>query len=194
LRRSGAGPLSHDYTGGPIAASAQIRADSFLVPGDKERYDELFRLENLVDRYYKGEGPVTFVGYCKRHSGRQCFVKFSGSAAVDPVSGDVIAFGVETEYNTEKVTEVLNQKVLAQQYDMVAYIVGDHYGVVIGDAANIRRGNIFPRQRDGVYSQYIRQQVLPAVAGDHSRAELEAALSAPSIVRALSESDTYTGT
>ena len=134
-----------DYAGGSIAESARVRSESFLVPGDKERYDDIFRLERLVDRYYKGEGPAVFVGYCKRHSGRQCFVKFSGSAAIDPVTGDVIAFGVETECNTEKVTEVLNQRVLAQQYDMVSYIVGDHYGVVIGDAANIKRGNIFPK-------------------------------------------------
>ena len=166
-----------DYRGGSIAESARIRSESFFTDADRQRYEEIFQLENLVDRYYKGEGPASFVGYCKRQSGRQCFVKFSGSAAVDPVTGDVIAFGVETEYNTEKVTEVLNQRVLAQQYDMVAYIVGDHYGVVIGDAANIKRGNIFPRQRDGVYSRYIREQVLPAVSAGHDRAELERALS-----------------
>ena len=182
-----------DYAGGSIVESARVRAESFLVPGDRERYAELFRLERLVERYYKGEGPAVFVGYCRRHSGRQCFVKFSGSAAIDPVSGDVIAFGVETECNTEKVTEVLNQRVLAQQYDMVSYIVGDRYGVVIGDPANIRRGNIFPRQRDGVYSAYIRDQVIPAAAASvHDRAELEAALSAETVVKKLAEDDTYT--
>ena len=73
-----------------------MRSESFLVPGDRERYDEIFRLERLVEHYYKGEGPAVFVGYCRRQSGRQCFVKFSGSAAIDPVSGDVFAFGVET--------------------------------------------------------------------------------------------------
>ncbi|MBR1780073.1 MAG: PAS domain-containing protein, partial [Oscillospiraceae bacterium] len=181
-----------DYPGGSIAESAVIRGESFLVPGDRERYEEIFQLENLVERYYKGEGPATFVGYVRRHSGRQCFVKFSGSAAVDPVTGDVIAFGVETEYNTEKVTEVLNRRVLAQQYDMVAYIVGDHYGVVIGDSANIKRGNIFPRKREGIYSDYVREQVLPAAAETHDAAALEQALSTPAIVRALEENDTYT--
>ena len=182
-----------DYPGGSIAASAAIRSKAFLVPGDREKYDDIFRLEKLVDRYYKGEGPAVFVGYCRRHSGRQCFVKFSGSAAIDPVTGDVIAFGVETEYNTEKVTEILNQRVLAQQYDMVSYIVGDHYGVVIGDAANIKKGNIFPKQRDGVYSEYIRTQVVPAASETaHDRAELLRALSAETVVKKLEESDTYT--
>ncbi len=181
-----------DFPGGSIAESARVRSESFLVPGDRERYDEIFKLERLVERYYQGQGPATFVGYCRRQSGRQCFVKFSGSAAIDPVTGDVIAFGVETEYNSQKVTEVLNQRVLAQQYDMVAYIVGDHYGVVIGDAANIKRGNIFPKKRDGVYSEYIQEQVLPASASVHDREQLRQALAAATIVRALETSDTYT--
>lgn len=181
-----------DIAGGPIAESARVRSESFLVPGDKERYDDIFRLDRLIERYYKGDGPAVFVGYCRRHSGRQCFVKFSGSAAIDPVSGDVFAFGVETEYNTEKVTEVLNQRVLAQQYDMVSYIVGDHYGVVIGDASNIKRGNIFPKQRDGVYSEYICTQVIPSVSETvHDREELKKALSVEMIVQKLEDGDTY---
>ena len=181
-----------DYTGGPIAESALARSAAFLVPGDREKYDEIFALEKLVDRYYKGEGPATFVGYCRRHSGKQCFVKFSGSAAIDPVTGDVIAFGVETEYNTEKVTEVLNQRVLAQQYDMVSYIVGDYYGVVIGDPNNIKKGNIFPKQRDGIYSEYIDNQVIPAASPSaHDREQLRRDLSAEAVVKALEGNDTY---
>ncbi len=182
-----------DYKGGSIAASAKIRSESFLLPGDSAQYDEIFKLDRLMERYYKGLGPAVFVGYCRRASGRQCFVKFSGSAAIDPVTGDVISFGVETEYNTEKVTEVLNQRVLARQYDMVAYIVGDHYGVVIGEAENIKHGNIFPRQRDGVYYDYIRYQVIPAAAASmHDREQLDEALAAETVARRLEEDDTYT--
>ena len=182
-----------DYPGGSIAESARVRSESFLVPGDRKRYDEIFAPDRLMERYYKGLGPAVFVGYCRRASGRQCFVKFSGSAAIDPVSGDVFALGVETEYNTEKVTEVLNQRVLAQQYDMVSYIVGDHYGVVIGDASNIKRGNIFPKQRDGVYSEYIQNQVLPAASEAlHDPEQLRLALSAETVERELEDKDTYT--
>ena len=120
-----------DFTGGSIAESAKVRSESFLVPGDRERYDEIFKLERLVDRYYNGLGPATFVGYCRRQSGRQCFVKFSGSAAIDPVTGDVIAFGVETEYNSEKVTEVLNQRVLVVDDEEIAV---EHARMVLDDA------------------------------------------------------------
>ncbi len=88
---------------------------------------------------------------------------------------------------------MLNQRVLAQQYDMVSYIVGDHYGVVIGDSANIKRGNIFPKQRDGVYSEYINNQVIPAAStAVHDPEQLRRALAAETVVKALETNDTYT--
>ena len=153
-----------DFIGGDISEMTRVRAESFLTPGDRLRYEQTFPLDTLIERYYQGLGPATFVGYCRRHSGKKCFVKFSGSALVDPITGDAIAFGVETEYNNERVAEILNNNVLAQQYDMVSYIVGDNYGVVIGDAANIKRGSIFPKKSAGIYTEYVRSQVLPAVA------------------------------
>ena len=72
----------------------------------------------------------------------------------DPITGDVIVLGVETEYNSQKVTEVLNDKVLARQYDMVCYIIDENYGVSIGEAANVKKGSIFPKERDGIYMPY----------------------------------------
>ncbi len=181
-----------DFVGGSIAESAKIRAASFLVPGDNEKYNEIFALDKLLKRYYNGEGPATFVGYCRRHSDRQCFVKFSGTARKNPVTGDVTAFGIETEYNNQHISEVLNNKVLAKQYDMVCYIVGDTYGVVIGNAANIKRGNIFPKEKTGSYSGYIETQVFPAIAGsDGEKAAVRDALSTERIRAELSENESY---
>ena len=96
-----------DYAGGSIAAFLQTRAESFLVPGDREKFEEIFRLENLQERYYEGKGTAVFVGYCLRASGRQCFVKFTGSAAVDPNSGDVIVVGMETEHLYQTLEELI---------------------------------------------------------------------------------------
>ncbi|MBQ9347031.1 MAG: PAS domain S-box protein, partial [Oscillibacter sp.] len=180
-----------DYAGGSIAESARVRAESFLVEGDREKYEETFAVERLLDR--TGKGPATFVGYCRRQSGRQCFVKFSGSASRNPVTGDVTALGVETEYNTEMVNQVLDEKVLAQQYDMITYIVSGYYGVTIGDAASIARGSIFPKKRNGVYADYIENQVLPAAAGSpEEQSILRAALSLDTIEEKLRESEPYT--
>ncbi len=155
--------------------------------------EETFQLDKLIDRYYSGAEPTTFVGYCKRQSGRKCFVKFSGTAVIDPVSGDAIAFGVETEYNTQQVTDVLNKKVLAQQYDMVAYLVGDNYGVVIGEAANIHKGSIFPHQRDGIFTEYVQNQVTPVIQGtEEEKRNVMQALSPEVVKQHLRTEDSYT--
>lgn len=154
-----------DQIGGNHGAAVAVRMENFLNLEDRERYEETFRIDRLIDRYNQGLPPAEYVCYCKRHSGKKCFVRFSRTAVIDPVTGDVISFGIETEYNARRVTDVLNEKVLAKQYDMVAYMVGDYYGVVIGDEKNIRKGSIFPRERDGVFTEYVRRQVLPVIHG-----------------------------
>ncbi|MBR1700616.1 MAG: response regulator [Lachnospiraceae bacterium] len=182
-----------DYAGGDIRESARVRAESFLVEGDYERYTETFALDKLLERANKGEGPATFIGYCRRQSGRQCFVKFSGSASRNPMTGDVIAFGVETECNTEMINDVLDNKILAQQYDMVTYLVGRYYGVVIGDAANIERGSIFPKARSGIYMDYLKEQVVPVVAGsDEEKEKVLHMLSLETVSEELEKAEPYT--
>ena len=146
-----------------------------------------------MDRFYKGAPPATFVAYCRRQSGRQCFVHFTRSVAHAPTSGDLILFGTESEYNNEKVAEVLNEKVLAQQYDMVTYIVDNNYSVVIGDASKIGKGSIFPRHHSGLYADYIHDQVLPAASESmHDIEALEEALSIDTIAENLEDNESYT--
>lgn len=182
-----------DYVGGNIKEIARVRMENFLVEADRERYKEIFALDKLLERTQSGAGPATFVGYCRRRSGRQCFVKFSVSASRNPATGDVIAFGVESEYNTEMINDVLDNKILAQQYDMVTYLVGEYYGVVIGDAANIEKGSIFPKEKNGVYTDYVQNQVFPVIAGTQEEKEkvLEALLP-KTIERQLREKEPYT--
>ena len=175
-----------DYAGGALEQGVRARERSILSSADRKRYCTLFDLETLTERFYKGKGPTSLVAFCRRQSGHQCFVKFSGSAVVDPVSGDIVVLGVETEYNNERVAEILNEKVLAQQYDMVTYLVGDHYGVVIGDASRVTRGSIFPVKRDGSYSEYIKEQVLPVTDESvHDREKLAQKLSLDHVAQVL---------
>lgn len=181
-----------DYVGGSIKESRKIRMESFLIDGDRERYEEAFRIEKMLKKSKSGEGSAAFVGYCRRASGRQCFVKFTGTASVNPVTGDTIVFGVETEYNVEMITDAMNSKILAKQYDMVSYIVGDHYEVVIGDSINRSHGSIFPKTKYGIYIDYIKEQVLPVASIEYDRGELLKALSLETIEERLKESEIYT--
>ena len=181
-----------DRAGLPYRECMRIRKENFPLQGARERYEKAFTYERLMDACYAGAEPITAVAYCRRQSGRQCFVKFTASATIEPESGDVIVFAVETECNLERVAEVLNEKVLAKQYDMVTYIVGDSYGVVIGDAANIQKGSIFPKERTGSYDEYIRTQVLPAASRkEHVPEELRMALSMETVEEKLKTCDNY---
>ena len=181
-----------DRAGAVISDLIQVRMESMPLETDRKKYVEVFDLERLKERYYLGEGPTSLVIFSRRQSGRQCFIKYSASMRKDPLTGDVIVLGVESEYNSQKVTEVLNDKVLARQYDMVCYIVGDSYGVVIGDAANIPKGSIFPKKKDGIYRDYIRKEVLPFLEESQDAEELAQALSQERIAEALAGREDYT--
>ena len=181
-----------DYAGNSVEGFYKSRLESFLVEEDRKRYTEIFGIDKLRDFGMNDKEPTTMVGYCRRASGRQCFVKFSGNASRNPLTGDVNAFGIETEYNSEMVNEVLDERILASQYDMVAYIVSGYYGVTIGDAANIKKGSIFPKERNGIYTEYVESQVMPVVDGTEEEKELlHQALSMETIEEKLQESDPY---
>ena len=182
-----------DKVGAPIEDLIKVRMANMPLESDRKNYVETFDLEKLKQKYYLGEGPASLVIFSRRQSGRQCFIKYSASMRKDPATGDIIVLGVESEYNSEKVTEVLNDKVLAKQYDMVSYIVSGSYGVVIGSREEAGKGNIFPKNNNGSYMEYIWDQVIPAASGKvHDKEELLRALSAETIEMKLSESEPYT--
>ena len=179
-----------DKPGAPIEDLMTVRLNNMPVASDRETYMKVFDLEKLQEKYYLGEGPSSLVIFSRRQSGRQCFIKYSAAMRKDPATGDVIVLGVETEYNSQKVSEVLNEKVLAKQYDMVCYIVDENYGVSIGDAANIKKGSIFPKKRDGIYMDYIREQVIPFVSENERESVLQA-LSLSVITKNLEQEENY---
>ncbi|MBQ9617504.1 MAG: response regulator [Oscillibacter sp.] len=182
-----------DREGMSVHEMFRTRLDHMPLDEDRENVRKAFTMDNLREQSYKGEGPVSVVVFSNRRSGRQCFVRCSVSMRKDPVTSDWIALGVESEYNTQKVTETLNGKILAQQYDMVCYLVGDSYGIAIGDVDSGRKGSIFPKTRNGSYARYLCEQVLPSASEHvHDRAELMNALSLDTIAAKLAEREPYT--
>lgn len=182
-----------DKVGAPIEDLIKVRMENMPLASDRERYVTTFDLEKLRQKYFSGGGVTSLVIFSRRQSGRQCFIKYSASMRKDPVTGDVIVLGVETEYNNQKVTEVLDNKVLSKQYDMVCYIVGDTYGVVIGDETNIPRGSIFPKERNGSYTDYLNDRVFPVICGteEEKRAVFQS-LAPKQIEAALETEESYT--
>ena len=182
-----------DRVGADVREFFRGRLLQMPLRSDREKCVRMFTIANMRARYDRGEPPLSTVVFSERQSGRKCFVRCSVSVRKDPVSGDWIALGVESEYNEQMVSDVMNRKILARQYDMVCYVVNGGYGVVIGDASNIAKGSIFPKKRNGVYMDYIREQVLPAASPMmHDLKELAQALAPETIEEKLSQSEPYT--
>ena len=175
-----------------FSEAIQARADYLPIESERNKFLQMFRIDNLMQAYEEGHNLVSEVMYSRRQNGRQSFVNYTATLMRQPVTGHAIAFITEKEYNSEKVNETLFQKVLAEQYDMITYLVDGQYGVVIGDADRIEKGSIFPKKRNGSYGTYIKTQVAPVISGtEEERERLLDALSLDRIAKQLSEREPY---
>ena len=149
----------------PYSEAMKLRAENYPIRAERAQFLNIFDRDKLSSGYLEGRVTASQVLYSQRRDGQTCFVSFTATLTRHPLSGDMIAFITEQECNSEKVRETLMNKILAQQFDMVAYLVDGNYGVTIGDAARITKGSIFPTTRFGNYKQYIEGQVLPVLSG-----------------------------
>ena len=181
-----------DIKGEKISDNFWERLHYLPLERDRKIFSEKFTSEKLLQSYKDGNRNISDVFFSQRPSGRKCFVKYNVTLSKDPETGDIIAFASEHDYNDEKVNEVILHKALVEQYDMITYIIDGHYGVVIGDADSIKNGNIFPREREGSYEQYIEEQVRPVLTGTYAdKRKNLAALSLERIERSLAIRDPY---
>ncbi|MBQ8087386.1 MAG: response regulator [Clostridia bacterium] len=145
--------------------SFRQRAGNYPIQFEQARFVQEFNRDALSRSYLEGRASLSQVLYSIRRDGRSCFVNLSASITRHPLSGDIVAFITEQECNSEKVKEVLMDKILAQQFDMVCYLVNGQYGVTIGQTIDARRGNIFPAASSGSYQRYLSAQVFPVLTG-----------------------------
>ena len=188
----GPDPYATDDPRFPYSQLLQSRAKHYPIRDERLRFLDVFSQEKLTAAYLSGRVQVSQVLFSQREDGRSCFVDFSATLTRHPITGDVVAFITERECNSEKVRETLMGRILAQQFDMVAYLTNGRYGVTIGDASRIKKGNIFPASRSGEYRQYLESQVLPALTGtDEYRAAMAHALALDTVLEQVRQRDPY---
>ena len=141
------------------------RAAHYPIEEERERFLRTFDRGRLGVLYLEGRVTASEVLYSQRKNGRFTYVEVTAALTRHPLTSDLIAFITERECNVEKVRELLTRKILARQFDMVAFLVNGAYGVGIGDASLIERGSIFPLTRSGGYAEYLESQVRPALHG-----------------------------
>ncbi len=148
-----------------VSEQFEQRANYFPLERDRKKFLAEFNRERLLEEFARGKNNHSAVFFNRRPDGRECFVNYNVTLRRDPDSEDIIAFATEQDYNNEIVSRTVLSKALADQYDMITYIVGGNYGVVIGDESKIQRGSIFPKKRTGRYEDYLNEQVRPALTG-----------------------------
>ena len=181
-----------DISGMKISDNFAKRLEFLPLERDRKKFAEKFCKENFLKCYASGENVLSEIFFSERPNGRKCFVECRVTLSREPVSGDIIAFTSERDYNAEKVNEVILHKALVEQYDMITYIVDGNYGVVIGDTEHIQHGSIFPKERHGSYEKYLEEQVKPALTGtDADRRKYFAALTLDRVRNSLQIREPY---
>ena len=179
-----------DQQGGGVPIGE--RQNFFPLESDRLRFFETFSNDNLLAAFDEGKRTISGTFFTRRQDGRLCFVNCNATLREDPISGDIISFYSEWDYNDEMVNQTILNKALVEQYDMITYIVDGNYGVVIGDAEHITKGSIFPKERTGKYETYIKEQVLPVLHGSEEEIKRQAeALNPATIEKALVDKEPY---
>ena len=142
------------------------RASYLPIAEERQIYLNTFNAEALTRAYMDGTVSVSKVLYSRLPNDSVFYVKITANITRHPLSGDLIVFIIEESNNPEKLASTINGKILAKQFDLVAYIARDIYDVAIGDASMIEHGNIFPKVKHGSYREYLETQIIPALPRD----------------------------
>ena len=188
---NGADIYDTDEMNNGYSDALRLRAVHYPIASERAQFIKVFDREALMQNYAAGKPNASLILYSVRKNGLPCFVNVSASVTRHPLTGDIVAFITERQCNSEKVKDTLTDKILAQQFDMVAYLVNGRYGVTIGDAGQVHRGGIFPPTRNGIYRSWVETQVLPALSPDVDRAQMREALSLETVERQLQEKNPY---
>ncbi len=176
----------------PYSELINLRAANYPIEEERETFLITFSVDNITLRFLRGETNLSMYLFSRRKDGHYCYVNYRAVFTRHPISSEIIVFIAEQEAGKEKVEGALLDKILARQFDMVAYLVNDRYSVVVGDSSLIGKGSIFPKTREGNYEKYLRTQVLPVLVGDDTaKNNIIDALKLPTIKEKLKTTEPY---
>ena len=150
----------------PYSELINLRSKNYPIEEERRAFLETFDAENIKRLFKRGDTELSMYLFSRRRDGHFCYVNYRAVFTRHPISNEIIIFIAEQEAGKEKVEGALLDKILARQFDMVAYLVNDKYSVVVGDKNLIGKGSIFPITREGRYDEYLKNQVIPVVEGE----------------------------
>ena len=189
---SGTASYSSNSTGIPFTESLRMRLDYFPIDHERAEFLDTFSIPALTKAYMDGHVTASRVLYTQLPDGNVAYVKCTANVTRHPLTGDLVAFITEESNNPEKLASTIHGKILAKQFDLVAYIARDTYDVAIGDASLIEHGSIFPNKRHGSYVEYLDNQIVPALKKDEDyRKQIRHALSLETVFEMFKVHEPY---
>lgn len=167
--------------GGDYLYDSDLQCDKYsdLVEARREyiidnEYDMsdgvLFTRSGLLQYYNEGMTNASKIVLARRKDGEISFVKYSAVLTKKPVSGDVVAFIVESPYNEDVVRKTMFEKVILDEYDRIAYIIEGKYKTVISDTAK-KDELLLKDDIEDTYESIYFNYILPAMSYDREKNE-----------------------
>lgn len=128
-----------------------------------------FLREDLIHAFLDGQTTVAETLLVRHEDDSVSFVRIEAMLTKMPVTGDIIAYLIENPYNDEIIHEIIQKRVLPDQFDRVAYLVSGSYHVLISNAGK-KDGLLIPDDLDKDYQSIYLNYILPAMVREDGKA------------------------
>ncbi|MBR1657395.1 MAG: response regulator [Synergistaceae bacterium] len=141
----------------------RARAKHYINFIERKKLMEVFNVDSLLDAYVKGKIGTRQVLLSRRSNGSICYVELSAMMTRNPLNGHVIAFITERECNNSKVYQTIVDKILARQFEMIAYMAIGRYHITV--SSELTEGSILPKNMHDTFNAYIHDEIVPILHG-----------------------------
>lgn len=182
--------FSTDQEQQSFSGMLKARSKHYINFMERKKLMDTFSPNSLLDSYVKGKIGIRQVLLSRRENGGICYIEFSAVMTRNPLNGHVAAFITERECNNSKVYQTIVDKILARQFEMIAYMAVGRYHITVSDGQ--KEGSILPKSEHETFNAYIHDEILPILHGtDEQINEMTRALAPDSIAFGTQKNSLY---
>ncbi|MBQ6969688.1 MAG: response regulator, partial [Synergistaceae bacterium] len=159
--------FSTDNEHGSFSEMLKARGKHYINFMERKKLIETFDVDALLDAYIKGKTGARQVLLSRRENGNICYVEFSATITRNPLNGHIIAFITERECNNSKVYQTIVDKILARQFEAIAYMAIGRYHITVSD--ELAEGSILPKSEHETFNAYIHDEIVPILHGTNEQ-------------------------
>ena len=159
--------FSTDNEHGSFSEMLKARGKHYINFMERKKLIETFDVDALLDAYIKGKTGARQVLLSRRENGNICYVEFSAAITRNPLNGHIIAFITERECNNSKVYQTIVDKILARQFEAIAYMAIGRYHITVSD--ELAEGSILPKSEHETFNAYIHDEIVPILHGTNEQ-------------------------